>query len=97
MTANDFESYKETNDFDFRKMKSSTLNKFKLNDFDVVKNKSSILSLIKKAQEFNLLCRQISSQLCGKLKRNFSFALVRNEILRKMNHVFVSQQKIIQV
>src|SRR5205823_6710906 len=57
----------------------------------------SILNLIKDIQEFDLLCRQISSQLCRKLKRNFSFALVRNEILRKMNHVFVSQQKTIQV
>src|SRR5437762_5473070 len=63
----------------------------------IVKNKSSILSLIKEAQEFNSLCRQISSQLHEKSERNISFALIRNEILRKMNHVFMSQQKTIQV
>jgi len=79
LTADDLELYKETN------------------DIDVIKNKSSILSLIKEVQEFNSLCRQISSQLHRKLKKNFSFTLIRNEILRKMNCVFVFQQKIIQV
>ena len=62
--------YRKTNDLDFRKMKSSTLNESELNDLDVVKNKSSILSLIKDIQEFDLLCRQISSQLHEKSKRN---------------------------
>ena len=103
LAADNLESYKETNnldyrktnDLDFREMKSSILNKSELNDLDVVKNKSSILSLIKEAQEFDLLCRQISNQLCRKSERNFSFALIRNEILKKMNCVFVSQQKII--
>src|SRR6266487_5952013 len=75
--------YKETNDLNFRKTKSSILNKSESNNLDVVKNKSSILSLIKDIQEFNSLCRQISSQLCEKSERNFSFALTENEILRK--------------
>src|SRR6266487_4408271 len=97
LTADNLESYRKTNDLDFRKTKSSTLNKSELNDLDVMKNKSSILSLIKDAQEFDSLCRQISSQFHKKSKRNFSFALIENEILRKMNHVFVSQQKTIQV
>ena len=97
MTADNLELYRKTNDLNFKETKSSTLNESELNDLDVIKNKSSILSLIKEAQEFDLLCRQISSQLCRKLKRNFSFALIRNKILRKMNYVFVSQQKIIQV
>ncbi len=54
-------NYRETNNLDFRKMKSSTLHKSELNDLDIVKNKSSILSLIKDVQEFDLLCRWISS------------------------------------
>ena len=82
-------NYRKTNDLNFRETKSSTLNKSESNDLNVVKNKSSILSLIKEAQEFDLLCKQISSQLCRKLKRNFSFTLIKNEILRKMNHVFM--------
>ena len=57
--------------------------------------KLSILNLIKNAQEFDLLCRQISSQFCRKLQENFLFVLIKNEILKKMNHVFVSKQKII--
>src|SRR5438034_5398022 len=97
LTADNLESYKKTNDLDFKETKSNTLNESELNDFSVVKNKSSILSLIKEAQEFDLLCRQISSQFHEKLEKNFSFALTENEILRKMNHVFVSQQKTIQV
>src|SRR5206468_108467 len=76
---------------------SSSLFTESTSNIDVRKKKSSILSLIKNVQEFNLLCKQISSQLCEKSERNFSFALIRNKILRKMNHVFVSQQKTIQV
>ena len=53
--------YRKINDFDFRKMKSNILNKFESNNLDIMKNKSSILSLIKDAQEFDLLCRQIFS------------------------------------
>ena len=90
LTADDLESYRETNDLNFRETKSSILNESESNDLNVVKNKSSILSLIKEAQEFNSLCRQISSQLCEKLKRNFSFALTKNKILKKINHVFMS-------
>ena len=109
MTANNLELFRKkksnilnrsalNNDLNIREKKSSILNKSALNsDFNVKEKKSSILSLIKEAQEFNLLCKQISSQLCEKSERNFSFALIRNKILRKMNHVFVSQQKTIQV
>ena len=57
---------------------------------DISVKEKSILNLIKDIQEFDLLCKQISSQFHRKLKRNSSFALIRNEILRKMNHVFVS-------
>ena len=103
LTADNLESYRKTNDLDYKKIndlnfketKSSILNEFELNDLDIMKNKFSILSLIKEVQEFDSLCRQISSQLHKKSEKNFSFALTENEILKKMNHVFVSQQKII--
>jgi hypothetical protein len=60
-------------------------------NLNVREKKFSILNLIKNIQEFDLLCRQISSQLCKKLERNFSFILIENEILIKTNYVFVSQ------
>ena len=55
-----------------------------------------ILNLIKNTQKFNLQCRQIFSQFCRKLKKNLLFVLHRNEILRKMNHVYISHQETIQ-
>ena len=55
----------------------------------------TILSLIKNIQKFDLQCRQISSQLCEKSEENFSFVLHENEILRKMNCVYISHQKTI--
>ena len=69
LTADNLELYKKTNNLDYRKtnnlnfreIKSNTFNKSELNDLDIIKNKSSILSLIKEAQELDLLCRQISS------------------------------------
>src|SRR5436190_198032 len=89
LTADDLELYRKTNDLNSRETidfneKTESLNLF----INIVKNKSSILNLIKKAQEFDLLCKQIFSQLCRKLKRNFSFALIRNRILKKINCVF---------
>src|SRR5437667_4490783 len=102
LTADNLKSYRETIDFNERTVSSSisaSLETESLNFFisfetessdlfiSIMKNKSSILSLIKEAQEFDLLCKQISSQLCEKLKRNISFALTKNEILRKINHV----------
>ena len=54
-----------------------------------------ILNLIKNAQEFNSQCKQIFNQLHRKLKENLSFVLHENEILKKMNHVFMLQQKMI--
>ena len=62
-------------------------------NFNARKKKLSIFNLIKNIQEFDLLCRQIFSQLHKKLKENLSFILIRNEILKKINHVFVSEQK----
>ncbi len=64
-------------------------------NLNIRKKKFSILNLIKDIQEFDLLCKWISNQLCEKLKRNLLFALIKNEILRKMNCVFISQQKMI--
>ena len=53
------------------------------------KEKFSILDLIRDAQEFDPQYRQISSQLRGKLERNFSFTLAENSILRKADCIFV--------
>ena len=64
-------------------------------NLNIKKKKSSILNLIKNIQEFDSLCRQISNQFCEKSEENLSFVLIRNEILKKMNHVFVSEQKTI--
>src|SRR5438034_3275836 len=100
LTADNFELYRKTINLNKRIMFSSIFISLEteslsffislriefLNLSAVVKNKSSIFSLIKKVQEFNLLCRQIFSQLHRKSKRNILFALIRNEILRKMNH-----------
>ena len=107
LTANNFMSYKKT--FNNLNQKIVFLNIFisqkimflniLINEFmmysSISKKNMTILNLIKNIQEFDLLCRQISSQFCRKSERNFSFALIRNEILRKMNCVFISQQKII--
>ena len=49
-----------------------------------------IFSLIKNVQEFDLQCKQISSQLCEKSEKNLSFVLHENEILKKTNHVYIS-------
>src|SRR5436190_21275616 len=43
----------------------------------ISKKNSSIFSLIKNIQEFDLQCRQISSQLCEKSEKNFSFVLYK--------------------
>ena len=64
--------------------------------FDVREEKS-ILNLIKDAQEFDPLCRRISSQLRGKPERNSPFALAGDGILRKVDRVFVPQQEAIRV
>ena len=60
------------------------------------KKNTIILNLIKNTQEFNLQYKQISSQLHEKLKKNLSFVLHENEILRKMNCVYISHQEMIQ-
>ena len=40
--------------------------------------------------------KQISNQFCEKSEENLSFVLHRNEILRKMNCVYISHQEMIQ-
>ena len=65
-------------------------------DIFISEKNLSIFSLIKNTQEFNSQCRQISSQLCEKLKENFSFVLHRDEILKKTNHVYIFHQETIQ-
>ena len=54
------------------------------------KKNTTILSLIKNAQEFDSQYKQISSQLCRKSEKNLIFVLHENEILKKMNHVYIS-------
>src|SRR5205809_3071893 len=66
------------------------------NSLNFSKKNMIILSLIKNIQEFDLQCRQISSQLHRKSEKNFLFALHKNEILKKTDHIFVSHQEIIQ-
>ena len=90
LTADNLVSFRKTTSFDSLIRKSTSFN-----SLNVRKKKLSILNLIKDIQEFDLQCRQISSQLCEKLKENFLFTLTKNEILRKMNYVFMSQQKMI--
>jgi len=65
------------------------------NSFNFSKKNMIILNLIKNAQEFNLQYKQISSQLCEKSEENLSFVLHENEILKKMNHVYISHQEMI--
>jgi len=36
-----------------------------------------------------IICRQIFSQFHEKSKKNISFTLIKNEILKKINHVFM--------
>ena len=97
LAANDLELYKKTSSLDQKTEFLSFFISFKTVFSDIFTEEKSILNLIKNIQEFDLLCKQISNQLHEKSERNFSFALIRNEILRKMNHVFMFQQKIIQV
>ena len=86
-----FDSFiRETASFDSLIRESTSFD-----SLNIRKKKFSILNLIKDVQEFNLLCRQISSQFYRKSEENLLFALIKNEILRKMNHVFVLQQKMI--
>jgi hypothetical protein len=92
LTADDFMLYKKT--LSSLSQKTIFLSIFisKSTMYSSVSEKNMIiLSLIKNAQEFDLQCRWIFNQLCEKLKENFSFALHKNKILRKMNHVFVLQ------
>ena len=65
------------------------------NSLNFSEKNMTILSLIKNIQEFNLQCRQISSQFHEKSEKNLSFVLHENEILKKMNHVYISHQKMI--
>ena len=107
LTADDFELYRKTSNLDQKIVSSSILISletefssffisFEIVLSDIFIKEKSILILIKNIQEFDSLCRQISNQLHKKSERNFSFALIENEILRKMNHVYISHQKTIQ-
>jgi len=66
------------------------------NNFNFSKKNTIILNLIKNIQEFDSQYRQIFNQLHRKLKKNLSFVLHKNEILKKTDHVYISHQKIIQ-
>jgi len=97
LTANDFMSFRKTFSLSQKTVSSDIFTEFMTyNSLNISEKKSSILNLIKDIQEFNLLCRQISNQLYEKSERNLSFTLIKNEILKKMNYIFVLQQKIIQ-
>ncbi len=95
LTADNLVSFRKTvffNNFIRKTMSFDSLirKSTSFNSLNIKKKKFSILNLIKDTQEFNSLCRWISSQLHKKLKRNFLFTLTENEILRKMNHIFIS-------
>src|SRR6266487_219672 len=98
LTADNLMSYRET--LNSLSQKTMSLSIFisestLYSSLNLSKKNMIILSLIKDAQEFNSQCRQISNQLHEKLKENLSFVLHENEILRKMNHVYISHQEMI--
>ena len=98
LIANDFMSYKKIfNSFNQKIMFLSIfINEFILySSLNLSEKNMTILSLIKDVQEFDLQCRQISSQLHEKSEKNFSFVLHENEILKKMNCVYISHQEMI--
>ena len=100
LTADDLVSYRKTlNSLSQRTVFLSIFisESISYSSLNFSKKNTIILNLIKDTQEFNSQCRWISSQLHRKLKENLSFVLHENEILKKMNHVFVFQQKIIWV
>ena len=97
LIANNLELYRKTSNFDQKIMFSSIFINFEIVFSDIFAEKKSILNLIKDIQEFDLLCKWISSQFHRKLKKNSLFALIENEILKKINYVFMFQQKIIWV
>ena len=60
------------------------INKFMLyNSLNFSEKNMIILNLIKNVQKFDLQYKQISSQLCEKLKENFLFVLHENKIPKK--------------
>ena len=80
LIADDFVSYSKTSSFN---QKIVFLSIF------ISKKNSSILSLIKNIQKFDLQYKQIFNQFYEKLKKNFSFVLHKNKILKKMNCVYI--------
>ena len=99
LTANNFISYKKTfNNLNQKTMSSNIFisESMLYSSLNLSEKNMTILSLIKDIQEFDLQCRWISSQLCEKSEENFSFVLHKNEILRKMNCVYISHQEMIQ-
>ena len=98
LTADNFVSYRKTlNNFNQKIVFSDIFisESTSYNSFNFSKKNTTILNLIKNAQEFNLQCRQISSQLCEKSEKNLSFILHENEILKKTDHVYISHQEMI--
>src|SRR5947207_15558137 len=98
LTADNFMSYRKTLNSLSQKTVFSDIfiSEFMLySNLNFSEKNMTIFSLIKNAQEFDLQCRQISSQLHEKSEENLSFALHRDEILRKTDHVFVSHQETI--
>ena len=98
LIADNFISYKEI--FNSFSQKIMFLNIFisefiSYNSLNFSKKNIIILSLIKNTQEFDLQCRWISNQLHEKLKKNLSFVLHRNKILKKINYVYISHQEMI--
>lgn len=96
LTADNLVFFRKTAFFDNLIQKAAFFDSFTrettfFDSLNIRKKKFSILNLIKNTQEFNSLCKQIFSQLHRKSKKNLLFALIKNEILRKMNHVFVFQ------
>src|SRR5436189_5433567 len=92
LTADNLVLYRKT--FNSLSQKTMFLNIFiskstSYNNLNLSEKNTTIFNLIKNAQEFNLQCRQIFNQFHRKLKENLSFVLYRNEILKKMNHVFI--------
>ena len=93
LTADDLISYKKTLNNLNQKIMSSDIfiNESTLySNLNFNEKNMIILSLIKNAQEFNSQCRQIFSQLYKKSKKNLSFVLHENEILKKTDCVYIS-------
>ena len=92
LTTDNLVSYKETfNNFSQKIVFLSIfISEFtSYNNLNFSKKNTIILSLIKNTQKFNSQCKQIFNQFHKKLKKNFSFVLYKNEILRKTDYMYI--------